>query len=241
MDDLAAILFDTFGTVVDWRTSLIADFTAWGEACNLRTADGGSPDWAGLVDAWRGAYVPAMDQVRRAVVPWTVLDDLHRTSLDTLLPRFGLAAINDASRTWLVLGWHRLRPWPDAMPGLTRLRRRFAIAPLSNGNVALLMDMARAAAIPWDMIFGADLFGHYKPDPETYLGACRLLGLPPRRVMMAAAHNGDLAAARALGLRTAFFPRRTEYGAGQARDLGPEGPWDVVAADIADLATRLGA
>lgn len=229
-----AILFDTFGTVVDWRTSLITELGAWAERRGL------SADWAALVDDWRGAYAPSMDRVRHGDLPWTRLDDLHRASLERLVAAHGIAGLTAADLDWINRGWHRLRPWPDSVGGLTRLKRRFIIAPLSNGNVALLLNMAKSAGLPWDMICSTELFRHYKPDPETYLGAADLLGLPPGAVMMAAAHNGDLAAARACGLKTAFFARPTEYGPSQVRDLAPESDWDIVAADIEDLATRLG-
>jgi 2-haloacid dehalogenase len=229
-----AILFDTFGTVVDWRGSLIAELTAFGAARGI------AADWAGLVDAWRAAYAPSMDRVRRGELPWTKLDDLHRMSLDRLVAEFGIAGLTEVDRDHINRGWHRLKPWPDAVPGLVRLKARYTIGPLSNGNVALLLNMAKAAGIPWDMICAAELFRHYKPDPETYLGAAALLGLAPGEVMMAAAHNGDLHAARACGLRTAFFPRPTEYGPLQNRDFAAEEAWDVVAADIEDLAARMG-
>jgi 2-haloacid dehalogenase len=230
-----AIVFDTFGTVVDWRGSLISELTAFGEQRSI------SADWTALVDAWRAAYQPSMDRVRRSEIPWTKLDDLHRASLDRLVQEFRIEGLNEADLQHLNRGWHRLQPWPDSVPGLTRLKRKFIIGPLSNGNVALLTNMAKHAGLPWDMVFGSDLFGHYKPDPETYLGVCRLLDLEPGQVMMAAAHNGDLAAARKLGLITAFFPRPTEYGPHQDRDLAPDADWDVVANDIEDMATRLGA
>jgi 2-haloacid dehalogenase len=229
-----AILFDTFGTVVDWRGSLIADLGAWAEE---RGIDG---DWPGLVDAWRAAYAPSMDRVRKGEVPWTILDDLHRTTLERLVAEFGIVGLTDADLDHINRGWHRLRPWPDSIPGLTRLRRRYIIGPLSNGNVALLVNMAKAAGLPWDMVCSTELFGHYKPDPETYLGAARILGLQPGEVMMAAAHNNDLHAARACGLRTAFFPRVTEYGPRQVRDFAADSNWDIVARDIEDMASRLG-
>ena len=233
--DVKALIFDVFGTVVDWRGSLIGELTAFGAARGL------AADWPALVDAWRGAYVPSMDRVRRGERPWATLDMLHRETLDRLVREFGIAGLDEAALRHLTRAWHRLRPWPDSVPGLTRLKRRFVIATLSNGNVALLTNMAKQAGLPWDTIFGGDLFGHYKPDPETYLGACALLDLPPGEVMMVAAHNGDLAAARALGLRTGFFPRPTEYGPAQTNDLAPAQAWDVVARDVEDLAERLGA
>jgi 2-haloacid dehalogenase len=229
-----AIVFDTFGSVVDWRSSLIADLSAYG------TKRGISADWAALVDAWRAAYHPSMDRVRKGEVPWTRLDDLHRGSLDMLVAKFGIQGLSEDDLRHINLGWHRLNGWPDAVPGLTRLKRRFIIGPLSNGNVALLTKMAKHAGLPWDMVFGSDLFHHYKPDPETYLGVARLLDLAPGEVMMAAAHNGDLAHARACGLLTAFWPRPTEYGPHQKRDFTAEQDWDVVATNIEDLASQLG-
>jgi 2-haloacid dehalogenase len=229
-----AILFDAFGTVVDWRSSLIEALTAWG------AARGRVADWAALVDAWRADYAPSMDRVRRGDLPWTVLDALHRASLERLVPAHGITGLATAELDHISRFWHRLRPWPDAVPGLTRLKTRYIIAPLSNGNVALLVDMAKAAGLPWDMVCATELFRHYKPDPETYLGACRLLGLAPAEVMMAAAHNRDLRAARSCGLATCFFPRPTEYGPHQSRDFAAEEAWDVVCRDIEDLAGRMG-
>jgi len=235
LGDVKAILFDTFGTVVDWRGSLIADLGGWAAARGI------VGDWAGLVDAWRAAYAPSMDRVRKGELPWTILDDLHRATLERLVGEFGIHGLSDMDMEYINRGWHRLKPWPDAIPGLTRLRTRYVIGPLSNGNVALLVNMAKAAGLPWDMVCSTELFGHYKPDPETYLGAARILGLAPGQVMMAAAHNNDLHAARACGLRTAFFARPTEYGPLQKRDFAADSDWDVVVADIEDMATRLGA
>ena len=230
-----AIVFDTFGSVVDWRGSLIADLSAYGAKRGI------AADWTALVDAWRAAYHPSMERVRKREVPWTKLDDLHRGSLDALVARFGITGLTEDDLRHINLGWHRLDPWPDSVAGLTRLKRRFIIGPLSNGNVALLTKMAKHASLPWDAVFGSDLFGHYKPDPETYLGVARLLDLAPGEVMMAAAHNNDLAAARRSGLMTAFWPRPTEYGPHQKRDFAAEQDWDVVAKDIEDLAVQLGA
>ena len=229
-----AIVFDTFGSVVDWRSSLIADLT------NYASGRGVAADWPALVDAWRAAYHPSMDRVRKGELPWTRLDDLHRASLNRLVSDFGIQGLSEDDLVHINLGWHRLHPWADAVPGLTRLKSRFIIGPLSNGNVSLLLNMAKFAGIPWDMIFGSDLFGHFKPDPETYLGVARLLDLRPDQVMMAAAHNGDLAAARSCGLLTAFFPRPNEYGPHQKRDYAADQDWDIVAADIQDMASKLG-
>lgn len=232
-NELTAIVFDIFGTVVDWRGSLIAELTTFGHERNL------TADWPALVDAWRGAYQPSMERVRRGELPWTTLDHLHRATLNRLVLEFGVHGLTEDELEQINLGWHRLRPWPDVLPGLLRLKRRYMIGPLSNGNVSLLVDMARHAALPWDVIFGADLFEHYKPDPEVYLGACRLLDLPPERVMLVAAHNYDLRGAQAIGLCTGFVPRKAEAGPNQAKDLGAEGDWDVVARDFEDLAAIL--
>lgn len=229
------IVFDTFGTVVDWRGSLIADLSAYG------AQRGVTADWPALVDAWRAAYHPSMDRVRKGELPWTRLDDLHRASLDKLVADFGIKGLTEADLVHINLGWHRLKGWPDSVPGLTRLKAKFIIGPLSNGNVSLLLEMAKFAGIPWDMIFGSDLFGHFKPDPETYLGVAKMMNLQPGEVMMGAAHNNDLAAARRCGLMTAFFPRPNEYGPHQKRDYKAEQDWDVVATDIEDLARQLGA
>jgi 2-haloacid dehalogenase len=230
-----ALLFDVFGTVVDWRGSLIGDLTAWGRTRGL---DG---DWAGLVDAWRSAYVPSMNEVRRHPGRgFVALEDLQRASLERLAPRFGLPALGDDDLDHINMGWRRLKPWPDSVAGLMRLKSRFLIAPLSNGNLALTAAMAKQAGLPWDVVFGTDLFGHYKPDREVYLGAARLLRLEPSDLMMVAAHNGDLEAAQRLGLKTAFVARPTEYGPHQTKDLAAEGDWDVVARDFGDLADRLG-
>jgi 2-haloacid dehalogenase len=235
MHGVRAILFDTFGTVVDWRGSLIGQLTAFGAARGLEA------DWAGLVDAWRGAYAPSMDRVRRGEQPWTMLDDLHRASLVRLAGEFGITGLTEADFDHLTRGWHRLDPWPDAVAGLTRLKRDYVIGTLSNGNVALLVNMAKHAALPWDFVGSAELFHHYKPDPEVYLGAARLLGIAPGELMMAAAHNGDLHQARACGLKTAFFPRPGEYGPHQRRDFAADEAWTVVAANIEDLAAQMGA
>ena len=229
-----AIVFDTFGSVVDWRGSLIADLTAFGQKRGI------TADWPALIDAWRAAYRPSMDRVRSGEQPWTVLDNLHRTSLDRLVEEFGIKGLTEQDLLHINLGWHRLNGWPDSVPGLTRLKKQFVIGPLSNGNVSLLTFMAKHAGLPWDMVFGSDLFGHFKPDPETYLGVAKMMGLAPEQVMMAAAHNADLGGARKNGLMTAFWPRPNEYGPHQKRDYTADQDWDYVAKDIEDLATQLG-
>jgi 2-haloacid dehalogenase len=233
MQDIRAIVFDTFGTLVDWRTSLIDELTAFGAERDV------AGDWTALVDAWRAAYAPSMDRVRGGELPWTKLDALHRASLDALVAQFGITGLTEADLQHINLGWHRLKPWPDVVAGLHRLHERHILGPLSNGNVALLIDLARHAGLPFDMVFSAEVFGHYKPDPETYLGACRLLSLDPHQVMLCAAHNGDLAAAQSHGLRTAFVARPTEYGPHQKVDFEATGPWDFVVKDLGELADQL--
>jgi 2-haloacid dehalogenase len=232
--DIKALVFDVFGTVVDWRTSLIDDLTAWGKARGV------AADWTALVDAWRGAYVPGMDEVRQHPERgFRKLDLLHRQSLDRLIEQFGISGLSEQDRDHITRGWHRLKPWPDSVSGLTRLKMKFVIAPLSNGNVSLLTNMAKFAGLPWDLVLSAELFQHYKRDPEVYRGAVRLLDCEPQQVVMVAAHNDDLAAARAEGLLTAFVPRPAEYGPLQRRDLAPEQDWTFVVSDINDLATSL--
>jgi len=234
VQQVKALLFDVFGTVVDWRSGVIRDVTAAAGRAGVQI------DAARFADRWRGGYRPAMDLVRQGTLPWTKLDDLHRRVLDELAAEFGLAGLPAAELDWLNTCWHRLDPWPDSVPGLARLRPRYVLATLSNGNVALLLNMARRAGLPWDMIFSAELFRHYKPDPQAYLGAVELLSLEPAEVMLVAAHNDDLAAAGDLGLATAFVPRPTEYGPAQQANLSPARDYTVVAADLTDLATQLG-
>jgi 2-haloacid dehalogenase len=234
LESVKACTFDVFGTVVDWRSSVIREVEA------LARTKGFAVDAARFAEAWRGLYQPAMEEVRSGRRPWTKLDDLHRESLDRLLGEFGIRGLAEGEVDRLNRAWHRLDPWPDAVPGMIRLRRRFVLATLSNGNVALMVNMARRAGLPWDAILGAEVARHYKPQPEAYLMTADLLGLRPDQCLMVAAHNGDLAAANAQGFRTAFVARPTEYGSGQTRDIAPEREWDVVADDFVDLAARLG-
>jgi len=233
-----ALVFDVFGTVVDWRGSIIRE----GEA--LTAEKGWRVDWAALADAWRAGYQPAMQRVMQAKASgeaaWVKLDELHRGILHTLLPRFGLDHLSPAEREHLNLVWHRLDPWPDSVPGLTRLKKKYVLTTLSNGNVALMVNMAKRAGLPWDVILGAEPTKHYKPQREAYIGTADYLGLRPEELMLVAAHNGDLKAASGFGLRTAFVPRPNEHGPGQTKDLTPEAAWDVVAKDFVDLAEKLG-
>jgi 2-haloacid dehalogenase len=235
MMELEALLFDTFGTLVDWRTSLIEDLSEFGARRGI------GADWAAFADAWRGEYVPSMDRVRRGEAPWTPLDALHRESFDALAKRFGFdGALDEADRAWCVDRWHRLRPWPDTVAGLTRLRSRYILGTLSNGNVRLLLDLARSAPLPMDAIFSAEHFRHYKRDAQVYRGAVELLATRPERVMLVAAHNDDLRAARAEGLRTGFVLRPTEYGPHQTKDLVADEENDVAVRDLNELADRFG-
>jgi len=234
-ESVKALLFDVFGTCVDWRGSIIKE----GPERHKKVAKG--LDWAAFADAWRALYQPAMERVRAGERPFVNLDKLHRESLETLARQFRFDHLAEADMTDLNRAWHRLDPWPDTVAGLTRLKAKYTIAPLSNGNVALLNNMAKRAGLPWDLILSTELTRKYKPQPEAYLGAVSLLGLGPGEAMMVAAHNSDLAAASALGLRTAFVPRPKEHGPGQKSDLTPESPWDVVAPDFNALADALGA
>ena len=229
--DVRALVFDVFGTVVDWRG---------GVAREARRLLGDGVDAFALADDWRGRYAPSMDRVRRGELPWTPLDELHRASLDELLPEFGLAGTDAAIRAELVLAWHRLDPWPDAVPGLTRLARGRVVAPLSNGNIALIVDMAKRAGLPWDVVLGAEVVRHYKPDPEVYDAAPQLLALRPDQVMMVAAHVEDLVAARARGLRTAYVHRPGEFG-GRVTPPATDPDADLSVTSFTELADRLGA
>jgi 2-haloacid dehalogenase len=230
-----AMVFDTFGTVVDWRGSIVAEGESY-----WKPQKGMDIDWPAFADAWRGKYGPSMNRVRTGELPWTKLDDLHRMALDQNLAEFNVTQLSEADKQHLNLVWHRLSAWPDAASGLARLKSRYVIAPLSNGNLSLLTEMAKFAGLPWDCVLGADLFGHYKPDPETYLGAAAILGLQPWQVMMTAAHTNDLEAARKLGLRTAYVHRPHESGPGRERPHPAPGDFDVVAEDFRDMATKLG-
>jgi 2-haloacid dehalogenase len=229
-----ALIFDVFGTCVDWRGSIIAE----GAALDARL--GTSTDWPKLADTWRGRYQPALEEVRAGRRAWTILDVLHRESLDALAPAFGLDKLDEAARDHLNRVWHRLRPWPDTVNGLSRLKRRFVIGPLSNGNFALLTNMAKHAGLPWDVNLSVELYRAYKPQPASYLGAAGLLGLKPDETMMVAAHYSDLQAAAACGLRTAYVHRPLEFGGRPPNDLPPNPKVDYVAKDFEDLATQLG-
>ncbi|WP_047866669.1 haloacid dehalogenase type II [Rubrobacter aplysinae] len=233
-ENVKAIFFDVFGTVVDWRGGVIREGERLGERHGLPV------DWAAFADAWRGEYAPSMQRVRGGELPWTPLDGLHRESLDRLLERFGITGLSEREKEHLNHAWHRLDPWPDSVPGLTRLREEYVIAPLSNGNVSLLVDMARRAGLPWDVILSAELARRYKPDPEAYLASAALLDLPPTEVMMAAAHPDDLRAAAALGFRTAYIHRPHEWGLRAKPPVKPaDSEFGLVTESIEELADRL--
>ena len=233
MDKVQALVFDVFGTVVDWRSTIQREGEQLGKSKGLEV------DWARFADAWRAGYAPAMDRVRRGELPWTPLDRLHRMILDELLEKFEIRNLTEPEKANFNRVWHRLSPWPDSIGGLTRLRRKFILATLSNGNVALLVNMAKHAGLPWDCVFSAELVKHFKPAPEVYQMAADLLDLKPAEVMMVAAHKDDLRAAPKVGLRTAFVPRPLEHGPGRSADPGPHTGFDIVAPDFFDLAAQL--
>jgi len=230
-----ALVFDVFGTVVDWRTSISREVGELAERKRLHV------DGAKFADAWRAGYVPAMNRVRTGELPWTRLDDLHRMILDEILDEFGLDGLSEVEKDTLNRAWHRLQPWPDAVSGLTRLKTKFIIAPLSNGNVLLITNMAKHAGLPWDCVLGAELVRHYKPDPEVYRSAAEFLDIRPVDVMMVAAHLGDLRAAKAEGLQTAFVVRPDELGSDGKPDLVADDSVDITARNFNDLASQLGA
>ena len=231
---LKAVTFDVFGTVVDWRTSIAR------EVESLAVKKQFVVDGERFADAWRKLYQPSMKKVRDGKIPWTVLDDLHRTNLLEVLEAFGIDQLSEEEIEHLNRAWHRLDPWPDAVAGLQRLKQHYIIGTLSNGNVALIVNMAKFSGLPWDVVLGAEIARHYKPQPEAYLKSAEILGLEPRECMLVAAHNGDLAAAGRCGFQTAFVPRPTEYGSEQTTDLAAEYDCDVVAGDFIELAQILG-
>lgn len=232
--DIKALIFDVFGTVVDWRSSVVRE----GEA--LAARKGLDVDWVAFADGWRGLYDPAMARIRDGERDFVKLDVLHRENLVEMLGRTGITGLSEAEIDDFNFAWHRLDPWPDTVAGLTRLKSKFIIATQSNGNIALMVNMAKRAGLPWDAILGAEVVGHYKPVPAAYTEACNRLGLRPEQVLMTAAHNGDLLAARVCGLGTAFVSRPTEYGPGQTKDVCAEHDFDYIADNFEELAEQLG-
>lgn len=233
-NEVKALAFDVFGTVVDYRSTIIKE----GE--ELNQAKGWQVDWGRFSDEWRGRYRPSLARVIRGEWPWQKLDALHRLALEEVLAEFGLSGLSEAEKSQLNKVWHRLQPWPDAVAGLCRLRQKFIVATLSNGNLALLVNMAKHSGLPWDCILSAELFKAYKPEAQVYQGAASLLDLEPSEVMLVAAHPDDLRAAKAAGLKTAFVPRPLEAGPGKSPDLSSGPEFDLVAQDFLDLAEKLG-
>ena len=233
--NIKALVFDVFGTVVDWRASIIRE----GQLLSARKSF--DVDWAEFADSWRSGYGPAMNKVRSGELPWTKIDDLHRMILDDLVAEYKLEGLSEEELVDFNHAWHRLSPWPDTVAGLNKLKTKFIIATLSNGNVSLLTNMAKNAGMPWDAVLSAELSGHYKPDPEAYLKAADLLGFAPEQVMMVAAHPGDLRAAARTGMRTAYVIRPLERGPGRPVNTNPDGEFDYTANDFLDLARQLGA
>jgi 2-haloacid dehalogenase len=232
--NLKLLAFDVFGTVVDWRSSVIAEGEQMGKAKGINI------DWAAFADAWRAIYRPHMDKVQSGELAWTKLDDLHRMMLAATLKKFAIQSLSDDEKENLNRVWHRLKPWPDSVPGLQRLKSRFVITTLSNGNISLLTNMAKHAGLPWDCILSAENVRRYKPAPEVYLLAPQLFDLKPEQVMMVAAHEHDLQSAQKHRLRTAFVHRPAEHGPGKESEIPPSERYDFVAKDFRDLAQQLG-
>jgi 2-haloacid dehalogenase len=233
MTSIRAMFFDVFGTLVDWRTGVAR------EADRALRPLGYTLDWSRFADAWRAEYQPGMEEVRAGRIPFSKLDLLHRRNLERFMPRFGLTDLSESVRHELTLAWHRLDAWPDVPAALKRLQKKFLLAPVSNGNISLMVDLARRNGFPWDAILGAEIAGDYKPKPRVYLAACEALDLDPAQCMMVAAHSNDLAAAAACGLLTAHIARPGEYGPGTGERVATV-PVDFAAADLADLAGKLG-
>ncbi len=224
------LAFDIFGTVVDWHGSIVREVQALYPHVDANA----------FALAWRAGYQPAMARVRSGELGWTRIDELHRLILEGLLPQFGLTHLNETERVHLNRVWHRLDAWPDSVAGLTRLKQRFTICSLSNGNLGLLTNMAKRAGLPWDCVLSAEVFRAYKPDPATYLGVAQVFDLEPHQVMLCAAHHDDLDAARACGLHTAYIERPMEFGASQIKDVSPQAGNDLHARDLMALADLLG-
>jgi 2-haloacid dehalogenase len=234
MTSIQAMFFDVFGTLVNWRAGVAR------EAERLLGRSGHNLDWTAFADAWRGEYQPGMEEVRSGRIPFCKLDELHRRNLQRFMPRFGLRDLSDGEVRELTLAWHRLDAWPDVPAALARLKKKYLLAPVSNGNISLMVDLARRNNLPWDAILGAEVAGDYKPKPRVYLAACEAFDLKPEQCMMVAAHSSDLAAAAACGLRTGHIARPNEHGPGTG-EARPTVPVDVAGTDLADLADKLGA
>lgn len=230
MKNTQVLAFDIFGTVVDWHSSIAREVHSM---CPTIDADA-------FATAWRAGYVPAMRRVMSGELGWTLIDDLHRLILDDILVTFGMSGLTEPQRQHLNLAWHRLDPWPDVVAGLTRLKSKFTITTLSNGNIGLLTNMSKRAGLPWDCILSAEVFKAYKPDPATYLGVAKVFNIAPEQVMMVATHQDDLAAARACGLKTAYIERPFELGRAKPKDSSPNPSNNYHAVNLLELAVQLG-
>jgi len=235
IQDVKAVVFDTFGTISDWRSSIAREGEIVAAAKGIQDFDGDA-----FARAWRAGYRPGMKPVITGEREWTPIDVIHRERLDEILPQFGLEMLDEAERDHLNRAWHRINPWADSIPGLIRIKRKFLISPLSNGSLTLLSSMAKRAGIPWDFVFSSDMHKAYKRDPKVYQNAIALLGMEPHEVMMGAAHNDDLEAAREQGMRTAYINRPTEYGVDQTKDFEAESDWDIIADSTEGVADALG-
>ena len=232
--DIKALTFDVFGTVVDWRSSIAKEGEVFAKLHNIKGID-----WVKFAESWRAGYSPSMNRVRNGEIPWANIDELHKSILNKLILKYGIEGISDEDKNDFNRAWHRLSPWPDVLGGLKRLRSKFVIATLSNGNVSLLTNMAKNAGLPWDYILSAELSKHYKPDPEVYKNAVGLLGLHPYQVMMVAAHNFDLEAAKKIGMKTAYVHRPLEFGPDKDLEQISIEDFDFIAKDFENLAEIL--
>ncbi len=233
LKNVKALTFDVFGTVVDWRGSVAREIKAMGDKKGFQL------DWEKFADEWRNGYGPSMDKVRSGELSWTNIDVLHKMILENLLKEFGITNLSEFEKEYLNKSWHRLDPWDDSVEGLTLLKQSYIISSLSNGNVALLVNMAKYAKLPWDTVLSAELVRHYKPDPETYLSTSTFFDIPIEEVMMVAAHKNDLKSAKSNGMKTAYVPRPLEHGPNTKTDEGFEEYIDIMAKDFIDLSNKL--
>ena len=233
LSQVKAMTFDVFGTVVDWRSSIAREIKEMGQR------KGFVLDWDSFADEWRSGYKPAMDKVRNGELPWTKIDTLHRMILDEMLTRHQISNMSEDEKDYLNRAWHRLDPWPDSVKGLTLLKKDHIISSLSNGNVALLVNMAKYGGLPWDTVLSAEIARHYKPDAEAYLSTGEYLGLPIHQVMMVAAHKNDLESAKSNGMMTGYVPRPKEHGIYTVTDYGVEDYIDIIADDFIDLSRKM--
>ena len=233
LKNVKAMTFDVFGTVVDWRSSIAREAKMMGEQ------KGFDFDWDNFADKWRAGYGPSMNKVRTGELPWTKIDVLHRMILDELLSEYNITNLTESEKDHFNRAWHRLDPWPDSVPGLTELKKNYVISPLSNGNVALLVNMAKYGALPWDTVLSAELAQHYKPDPEAYQSTSEFLGFPIEQIMMVAAHKNDLKSAKGQGMMTGYIPRPKEHGPNTTVDSNPEDYIDIIGENFVDFANKM--